>query len=382
MRDLVHQLPASLIREIANGAMHRADVLGLWFGESDLPTDPVICAAAAESLARGETFYAANLGIEPLRAAIAAYQNGQHGGTSRADNIVVTVSGLNALLVALSAVVDPGDEVITLTPGWPNIAAIPQLLGASVTLAELQLEGGRFELDVEALIASTGPRTRAVLLNSPHNPTGWQMPAKQVRRLAEALDERGIWLIADEVYARMVHEGAHASFLPLFDDRRRIIIVNSFSKTWAMTGWRLGWLTVPAGLGGQFAKLMEFNTSCAPVFVQRGGIAAIEQGEPFVARQRARLREGRAAVLRTLGDHPLVRLPDMGATFYAFPRIEGLTDGAGFARNAIDSIGVGIAPGEAFGEAGRGFIRICYGRDPQVVETACRRLAGLLDRRV
>jgi len=379
MRDLVHQLPGSLIREIANGAMHRPDVLALWFGESDLPTDPLIRAAAVESLGQGETFYAPNLGIAPLRAAIAAYQNAQHGGASRAENIVVTVSGLNALLVALSAVIDPGDDVITLTPGWPNIAAIPALLGASVTLAELRLEHGRFALDLDALIAAIGPRTRAVLLNSPHNPTGWQMPADQVRRLADELDRRGIWLIADEVYGRMVHEGDHASFLPLFDDARRIIVVNSFSKTWAMTGWRLGWLTIPAALGDQFAKLMEFNTSCAPVFVQRAGLAAIAQGEPFVARQSVRLKAARAAVQQALGQHPRIELPAMDATFYTFPRIAGLVDGAAFARRAIEEIGVGLAPGEAFGEAGRGHIRLCYARDPDVVATACRRLADMLD---
>lgn len=380
MRDLVRQLPASLIREIANGAMHRPDVLALWFGESDLATDPAISAAAAASLARGETFYSPNLGIAPLRQALADYQNAQHGGTTRADNIVVTVSGLNALLLAMSAIVDPGDEVITLSPGWPNIAAIPQLLGADVRLAELRLEDDRFVLDVDALIASLGPRTRAVMLNTPHNPTGWRMPANQVRLLADALDQRGIWLVADEVYGRLVFDGDHASFLPLFDDKRRIIVVNSFSKTWAMTGWRLGWLTVPSGLADDFAKLVEFNTSCAPVFVQHAGIAALTGGEPFVARQRERLLAGRQAVLENLGNHPRVHIPAMSAAFYAFPKVDGLGDGAAFARCAIDEIGVGIAPGEAFGESGRGHLRLCYARDPQTVTVACQRLSVLLDK--
>jgi len=380
MRDLVRQLPASLIREIANEAMHRTDVLALWFGESDLPTDSAISAAAAESLARGETFYSPNLGIAPLRQALADYQNAQHGGATRADNIVVTVSGLNALLLAMSAIVDPGDEVITLSPGWPNIAAIPQLLGADVRLAELHLEGDRFVLDVDALIASLGPNTRAVMLNTPHNPTGWRMPADQVRLLADALDQRGIWLVADEVYGRLVFDGDHASFLPLFDDKRRIIIVNSFSKTWAMTGWRLGWLTVPSALAEDFAKLVEFNTSCAPVFIQHAGIAALAGGEPFVARQRERLLAGRQAVLDNLGNHQRIRIPAMSAAFYAFPKVDGLKDGAAFARRAIEEIGVGIAPGEAFGESGRGHLRLCYARDPQTVAAACQRLSAFLDK--
>lgn len=379
MRTLVQLLPGSLIREIANEAMGQPGLTALWFGESDLPTDPAIRAYAVESLAAGETFYSANLGIPALREAIAAYQRAHFGGASTADNVVVTVSGLNAILLTLSAIVDPHDEVVVLTPAWPNLAAIPTLLGASVRRVPIELNGDRFKLDLDRLADALTSRTRAVILNSPNNPTGWSIPAEDLRVLVDLLDKRGIWLVADEVYSRLSFTGAAASALPYVDDRRRIVVVNSFSKTWAMTGWRLGWLTVPRGATPSFEKLMEFNTSCAPVFAQRAGIAAVEGGEDFVAMQLDRLRAARAAVIAAFAGHDKITLPALDATFYAFPRITGLVDGATFVRRAIAAIGIGVAPGEAFGEEGRGHIRLCYAHDPQRIAEACIRLANFVD---
>ena len=379
MRTLAQSLPGSLIREIANEAMDQSGLIALWFGESDLPTDPAIRAHAVESLAAGETFYSANLGIPALRDAIACYQNAHFAATTSVDNIVVTVSGLNAILLTLSAIVDPGDEVIVLTPAWPNLAAIPALLGATVRRVPIELRGNRFALDLDRLTDALTAKTRAVILNSPNNPTGWSIPADDLRALVDLLDHRGIWLIADEVYSRLSFIGPAASSLPYLDDRRRIIVVNSFSKTWAMTGWRLGWLTVPRDTAAVFEKLMEFNTSCAPVFAQRAGIAALEQGEAFVAMQLDRLRAARAAVTTAFFGHDRITLPAIDATFYAFPRIAGLSDGATFARRAIAAIGVGIAPGEAFGEEGRGHVRLCFARDPQVIADACARLVKFVD---
>ncbi|WP_157221158.1 pyridoxal phosphate-dependent aminotransferase [Flavisphingomonas formosensis] len=380
MRDVARNLPASLIREVANQAMGQPGLTALWFGETDQPTDPIIRQAAIDSLAAGETFYSANLGLPELRDAIAAYQDDRFGGASSRDNVVVTVSGLNAILLALSAIVDPGDEVVVITPTWPNLAAIPTLLGASVRLAELTLTEAGYRLDADRLAQTLGPRTRAVIVNSPHNPSGWMISREELKELVDLLDHRGIWLLMDEVYTRLVHSGSPVSVLPLRDDGRRIITVNSFSKTWAMTGWRLGWLTVPANAIGTFEKLMEFNTSCAPVFAQRAGIAAIEHGEAFVAAQQRRLMEARAAVIDVLGAHPRIQLPPLDATFYAFPRIDGLVDGKSFALRAIAEEKIGLAPGEAFGEAGRGHVRLCYARDPATVRGACERMAALIDR--
>lgn len=377
-RPLVRSLPGSLVREIANAHLTQPDLIPLWFGESDLPTAPEIRAAAADSLAAGETFYSANLGLDALREGIAGYQAAQFGGGARAANVAVANSGLNTLLLAMTALAGPGDEVVTLTPSWPNIPAIPRLLGATVREVPLRLANGRFTLDLGELFAALNDRTRVVLVNSPHNPTGWMLGADDLAVLVDELDRRGIWLLTDEVYGRLVHHGAMASALPHFDDSRRLVVVNSFSKTWAMTGWRLGWMTAPAGLIPEIEKLIEFNASCAPVFVQRAGIAAIEQGEPFVAMQQERLMAARAVVQRMLGQHPAIALPALDAAFYAFPRLT-IDDDVAFVRRLIAEQGVGLAPGSGFGESGRGHVRLCYAKPVAVVEAACARILAMLD---
>ena len=380
MRPLATELPGSLIRTIANAALGRPDVIPLWFGESDQPTAPAILAAASASLAAGETFYGPNLGLGALRERLVGYLAEQHGAALAVDNLAVTSSGLNAILLTLSAIVDPGDEVVVITPTWPNLIAVPQVLSAVVREVPLRLAEARFVLDLDRLVAALTSRTRAVILNSPHNPTGWRMPAAEMAQLAAILGERGIWLIADEVYARVLHAGAPPrSFLDHFHDDARIVVINSFSKTWAMTGWRLGWITAPTAFVAALERLIEFNTSCAPIFVQRGGIAALgAAGEAFIAAQQARLEAARRTLIATLSADDRILIPETEATFYLFPRIAGLDDGIAFARRAIER-GVGIAPGEAFGDEARGHIRICYARDPAEIATAAERLLAALD---
>ncbi|WP_260921885.1 pyridoxal phosphate-dependent aminotransferase [Novosphingobium sp. 9] len=379
MRDVARELPGSLIRSIANAAMGTPGLIPLWFGESDLPTAPVIVEAARESLLRGETRYGPNLGLPELREGLDRYQRRLFATSAGFGNIAVTSSGLNALLLTLSALVDPGDEVIVPVPTWPNLLAIPKVLSATVREVPLRLSNARFDLPVDDILAACTERTRVVLINSPQNPTGWRMPPQDMARLVEELDRRGIWLLADEVYSRILPEGvAPASFLEHFDERRRIVVVNSYSKTWSMTGWRLGWITAPAELVQAFERLIEFNTSCAPDFVQRGGLAALgEEGETFVAMQRARLEAARLAAIEVLGSDPRIELPEIGGAFYLFPRIEGLTDGVALARKAVE-LGVGIAPGEGFGEEGRGHLRLCFARDPAEIRTAMERLLEAL----
>ncbi|MDH7640009.1 pyridoxal phosphate-dependent aminotransferase [Sphingomonas oryzagri] len=379
MRPLATELPGSLIRTIANAAMGREDVIPLWFGESDLPTPRAVVEAANASLSAGDTFYGPNLGIAPLRDALTGYLARIHGADLSVDQIAVTSSGLNAILLVLSAIVDPGDEVVVVTPTWPNLIAVPRVLGAVVREVPLRLDGARFVLDLDAIVGALGPRTRAVILNSPHNPTGWRMPAADMARLVDELGRRGVWLIADEVYARILRPGADTrSFLSHFDDAGRVIVVNSFSKTWAMTGWRLGWVVAPRAFVAALERLIEFNTSCAPGFVQRGGIAALgPEGDAFVAMQAERLEAARAAAVAVLAKDPRILVPETEATFYLFPRVDGLADGEALAWRAIEH-GVGIAPGEAFGDVGRGHIRLCFARDPAAIRTAADRLLAAL----
>lgn len=354
-------------------------LIPLWFGESDQPTDPRIVAAAQESLARGETFYGQNLGFPPLREAIARYQQGLFETSATGDNVAVTSSGLNALLLVLSALVDPGDEVVVVTPTWPNLLAMPAVLSATTRTVPLAFEGSRFVLDMDRLVDALGPRTRVVLLNSPQNPTGWRMRAEDMQALVDILAERGIWLLADEVYVRILAEGAEPhSFLRWFDDEGRIIVVNSFSKTWAMTGWRLGWVTAPRSVVRALETLIEFNTSCAPLFVQQAGLAALgAAGEAFLAAQLARLAEARHSLAEALAQEERLIVPPTDATFYLFPKVDGLEDGLAFAHRAAE-LGVGVAPGEAFGPEGAGHIRLCFARDPAVMPEAARRIHAAL----
>lgn len=378
MRALVNTLPQSLIRTVANRWMGKTDMIPLWFGESDQPTDARIAAAAQESLARGETFYGHNLGLPLLRSAIADYQRRLHPTTAMMENVAVTSSGLNALLLVLSALVDPGDEVVVLTPTWPNLLAIPTLLGATARPVPLRFTGDGFVLDLDRVIDAIGPRTRVLLINSPQNPTGWRMEEADMAALADLAAERGIWLVADEVYSRILADGAEPrSFLDRFDDDGRIVVVNSFSKSWAMTGWRLGWVTAPRAIVAALETLIEFNTSCAPQFVQRGGLVALGPvGEEVLAAQIARLADARAALVEALEDDRLI-VPQTDATFYLFPQVRGLRDGVALAHRAAEA-GVGIAPGEAFGDEGGGHIRLCFARDPAIMAEAARRLRDVL----
>lgn len=380
MRALASDLPGSLIRSIANAYMGQRDIVPLWFGESDQPTAPAIVAAARASLDRGETFYGQNLGLPALRDALAAYQRRLYDTAAEAANIAITSSGLNAILLVLSALVDPGDEVVVITPTWPNLVAVPKVLSAVVREVPLAFAGDRFVLDLDRLFDALGARTRAVILNSPQNPTGWRMAPDDMATLAAALEERGIWLIADEVYARVLAGGADArTFLTHFADDGHIIVVNSFSKTWAMTGWRLGWVTAPSRLVAALERLIEFNTSCAPTFVQRGGLAALGMaGEAFVAAEQARLALARRVLVEALAIEPRIVVPQTDATFYLFPQIAGLQDGVALAHRAA-ALGVGIAPGEAFGAEGRGHVRLCFARDPAQVRTGAGRLLAALD---
>ena len=374
MRQIAQELPGSLIRTIANGAMGTPGLIPLWFGESDLPSPDCAVEAARESLLRGETRYGPNLGLPELRSALTGYQNALFPTSAGFDNVAVSSSGLNALLLVLSALVDPGDEVVVPVPTWPNLLAMPKVLSAGVREVPIRLKGRRFELPVDDILNVCTAKTRVVLINSPQNPTGWRMPSDDMARLVDELDRRGIWLLADEVYARIVpSDSAPTSFLSHFDEARRIVVVNSFSKTWAMTGWRLGWITAPANLIQALEKLIEFNTSCTPDFVQRGGLAALgPQGETFVTSQTARLEQARLAAVEVLARDERIEVPETGGAFYLFPRIAGLEDGTALAHRAIAN-GVGIAPGEAFGETGRGHVRLCFARSPAEMREAAER---------
>ena len=385
LRPLIDALPGSKIREVANAAIGRSDLLAFWFGESDETTPQFIRDAAVRSLADGETFYSHNLGIPELREAIAAYIATLHPPVG-SDRIAVTSSGVNALMLAMQALVGAGDEVVAVVPVWPNLTAQPAILGATVTRFPLRpSRAGDWELDVGSLCRAVTERTRVLLVNSPNNPTGWTLSRAEQQVLLDHCRSTGTWIVADEVYERIffgagnVGAGAAPSFLDIADPDDQLIVVHSFSKSFLMTGWRLGWLVLPPGIAPALAKLIEFNTSCAPVFVQRAGLAGLAHATSFVPELVGRLRECRDLLLPRLRALPGVQVATPAGGLYAFFRVPGSDDSLAFAKRLVQEAGVGIAPGAAFGSEGEGWLRWCFAsRDPARLEEGVRRLGSFL----
>ena len=381
-RPAVLALRSSQIREVANVSLGRADVLPFWFGESDRCTPQFIRDAAAQALHEGRTFYTHNLGRPDLRQALAEYLSRLHGCNVGSERLAITNSGVNALMVAAQAVVSPGDRVVVVEPVWPNVAEIPRILGAEVATVSLAPGANRFELDVDRLLDAVTPETRAVFLNSPNNPTGWALPVGVREALLARCRRLGVWLIADDVYERLAFGEATSapSFLPLADPQDRIVSANSFSKAWRMTGWRLGWLVAPVALVERLGVLLEYNTSCAPDFVQSAAIVALEEGEPHVAEFRAELIGARDRLLAVLGALPGVQAPRPDGGMYAFFRIAGRRDSLALAKQLVAQAGLGLAPGAAFGEDGEGWLRWCFAAEPAKLDDGLARLAAFLER--
>lgn len=381
MRELITHLPASKIREVANAAIGHDDVLAFWFGESDEVTPLAVREAASESLLKGETFYAHNLGLPELRHALAGYTSGLHQPVG-IERIAITSSGVSALMIALQALVSPGDEVVAVVPLWPNLTAQAEILGATVKRVSLQPQAGAWRLDLQALLDAITPATRVVLVNAPNNPTGWTLSREEQQALLVHCRQTGTWIVADEVYERLYYvDGAAAapSFLDLTTAEDRVIVVHSFSKSFLMTGWRLGWLVVPPALLDGVAKLIEFNTSCAPVFVQRGGLAAVQMAESFVPALAARMKNCRDTLLPALIALPGVETQTPLGGMYAFFRIAGQDDSLTLAKRLVTKAGLGLAPGAAFGDEGEGWLRWCFAsRDPQRLTLGVQRLSAAL----
>jgi len=383
-RPAVHQLAGSLIREVANSAMGRADVLPFWFGESDQSTADYIRAAAVQSLDAGETFYSQNLGRPYLREAIAAYLGRLHGRPLDAARVGVVASGDTGLMVTMQLLLSPGDRVVAVTPLWPNICEMPRVLGAEVVRVPLSSTEGRWHLDLDRLLAALTPGTRLLIVNSPSNPTGWTIEEAQVDALLAHCRRHGIWVLSDDVYERLVYDPARASapsFLRRYEAGDRIVSVNSFSKAWRMTGWRAGWMVVPEELADDLAKLIEYNFSCVFEPVQRAAVAALAQGEPDVARLRTELQSTRRVLSEALRALPGVEVPEAGGAMYAFFRLDGFADSLDLAKRLVAEVGLGLAPGAAFGPEGDGWLRWCHAvSDPQKLLAGVDRLASFVAR--
>jgi len=382
-RPAVRSLAASRIREVVNSADGRRDVLAFWVGEPDEPTPEFIRKAGMDSIAAGETFYTYNLGIPSLREALAAYLTRLHRKIGSAQ-VAVTSAGVNALMIASQLIVEPGDRVVEVVPLWPNLQEIPRILGANVETVGLEFSKEGWTLDLNLLIKKLSPGTKALYLNSPNNPTGWTISRDDQKTILEHCRKHGIWIFADDAYERIYfgEGGVAPSFLDICGDKDRIISANTFSKTWLMPGWRLGWLVVPAELAADLAKLIEFNTSCTPVFVQRAGAAALKEGEPVVARTVERFRRARDFLLDELKTSERVSAATPTGTMYAFFKIEGVTDTLSFCKQLVHDFGLGLAPGSAFGPSGEGFVRWCFASGEERLAEGIARLRRALVHRV
>ena len=380
MRPEIEALPGSRIRDVANAGLGRADVLAFWFGESDEVTPAPIRDAAIQSLQAGETFYSHNLGLPELRAGLAAYASGLHGAID-VDRIAVTSSGVNALMLAMQLLAGAGDEVVAVVPVWPNLTAQPAILGARVTRVPLRPHDGAWRLDLQELLDSITPHTRVLLVNAPNNPTGWTLTRAEQQALLAHCRRTGTWILADEVYERLHYGGGACapSFLDLASPDDRLVVAHSFSKSFLMTGWRLGWLVLPQGHLDAVGKLIEFNTSCAPVFVQRGALAGLALAQDFVPGLVQRLQACRDRLISGLQALPGVQVASPPGGMYAFFRVPGQDDSLAFAKRLVSEHGLGLAPGVAFGDEGEGWLRWCFAsRDPARLNEGLRRLAGAL----
>jgi aspartate/methionine/tyrosine aminotransferase len=381
MRALIESLPGSKIREVANAGLGRDDVLPFWFGESDETTPEFIRDAAIHSLRDGETFYAHNLGLPELRAAIAGYVGALHNPIGP-ERIAVTSSGVNALMLAMQTLVGAGDEVVAVVPVWPNLTAQPEILGARVTRVPLKPEAGAWQLELEKLLTAVTPDTRVLLVNSPNNPTGWTLTRDEQQAIVAHCRRTGTWIVADEVYERIYFSGERAlapSFLDVAAPDDRLIVIHSFSKSFLMTGWRLGWMVLPAAITESVGKLIEFNTSCAPVFVQRAGLAALARADDFVSGLVQRLKGCRDTLLPLLKALPCVTVASPAGGLYAFLQIEGRSDSLALAKQLVVEAGLGLAPGVAFGPEAEGWLRWCFAsRDPARLVDGVQRLERFL----
>jgi aspartate/methionine/tyrosine aminotransferase len=355
--------------------------ISLCFGESDLPTPSVVREAAERAMAQGKTTYADRRGIAPLRQAIQDYHQRTHGVVVPLERLSATSSGMTSIMISLQCLVEAGDNVVVVAPVWPNVVIAVEAMGATVRFVRLDADAGGWSLDLARVDAACDDRTRAIFVASPSNPTGWTMTSQEQRELLDLARRRRTWVIADEVYNRIVYDGSVAtpSFLEVAAEDDALFVVQSFSKTWSMTGWRLGWLVHPAGLAHQVGNLSAINSTGSATFVQHAGVAAIHHGEPFVSEMRQRCALGRQIVADAFRGQERITAPEVPASFYSFFRISGVdVDPLTFAEEVVARAGVGIAPGSAFGPGFEDCFRICFAQDPGRLDVALGRLVSAL----
>ena len=367
---------------IVTAAMHgftKPGIIPFWSGQGNLPTPEAFCRPATESLLRGETFYTYQGGIPELREALARYHTRHFGRAFDAANFLVTGGGMQAIQTAIQMIAGEGDEIIIPTPAWPNYAGPLRIQGSTPVEVPMMLVNGKWSLDLDQLFAAITPRTKAICLNSPSNPLGWTATKAELISIRDQCRKAGIWILADEVYSRFYYEGKRApSFLDVCDTEEQLLLCNTFSKNWAMTGWRVGWLQAPKALAATIERVIQYNTSGTAVFLQRGCVAALDEGDDFITEQVSKAKANRDTVVKALQSHSQIRLAIPDGAFYMFFGIEGMTDSMATTLRIIDEANVGFAPGGTFGQGGEGYLRMCYLKEPSQLAEGLERFGKWL----
>ena len=375
IRPGIDALEDSPIIDVWRMGFNVEGVIGMWAGEPDVPTPAFICEAAAQAMTDGHTFYAHNRGIDGLRAALVRYHRRIYGLEIPESRLTLTSSGMNAVMLVAQAMVEAGDNIVAVTPSWPNICRAMQMNGAEIREVEMGRGDAGWSLDLDAVFAACDARTKLIYLASPGNPTGFMLERAEGERLLAFARARNIAILSDEVYHRIVYDRPTAfSMLEIAEPQDPVFVIGTFSKAWAMTGWRLGWLVYPEGLTVTFEKLIQFNTSGAPTFLQYGAIAALDHGDAFAAGFVARCAAGRAIVNERLGRIPRIRNIPNNGSFYAMFSVDGVSDTLTFCKRAVVEARIGMAPGEAFGAGAEGLVRLCYAKSPENLTEAMDRL--------
>ncbi|QCM09065.1 pyridoxal phosphate-dependent aminotransferase [Agrobacterium tumefaciens] len=371
--------PESGIVEVVNYARGRDNLLPLWVGEGDLPSPDFINKAAIDGLNNGETFYTWQRGIPELRQALSSYYERHFAAKLSPEHFYATGSGMQAIALAVQALTSPGDEMVYLTPTWPNIVAAIGVAGAKAVPVGIDFHDGRWDLDIGKLESAITGKTRALFINTPSNPTGWTATRDNLRDVLALARKHDLWIVADEIYALYHYAGTRApSFLDVMEPDDKIVFANSFSKNWSMTGWRVGWLVAPPAIGQVIENLIQYSTSGVAQFMQRGAVAALDHGDGFVRENYERALTSRDILCDALIATNRVETLKPDGALYAFLKIDGVTDSRATALDIVDKTGVGLAPGTAFGEGGELFLRACFLRNPKQIEDAADRLASYI----
>ncbi len=382
LRQQVLTLDTDNIADLATKAGQLEDVITLWYGEGDLVTPPFIRDAATRALEAGQTFYVPNMrGYGPLNEALSSYQTRVHGRPIAIERSTVTPGGMQALLIAMEMVCDAGDNVVYIEPQWPNIRRVIHLVGGEPRAVSLDIDGADLSLDLDKVFDACDERTRAIFLSTPSNPSGWTATHEELQALLDFSRERGIWIVSDEVYNRLwFGEGLSApSMREICEDEDLVLTINTFSKAWAMTGWRIGWLGHPVSCAPRVAAMTQYMNSGTAPFVQAGAAVALREGEAFVESMRERCRRGRDAAYEALERINSVVMPAKPqGGMYAFFRIEGQEDAREACGMILEKARVGLAPGFMFGDASKAFLRMCVCRDEAQVREASERIARAL----